>query len=77
MRAVPLPTEETPQEELYHCHVPPRPNDPPISVKVTLAPEQIVKDGLPVTDVAAIDAAFIVSEADAQFVVLQGPSALT
>ena len=49
----PFPQEEPPHEDVYHCHVPPVPKDPPVSDKVTDVPEITVDEGNAVIPVGA------------------------
>ena len=55
LNAVPFPAEVPPHETVYHCHVAPVPNVPPVSVNVIAIPGQTVRDGFPVTDETAVD----------------------
>ena len=54
---VPVPAAVPPQLPVYHAQVVP---DPPVAVKVLLAPEQIV-DGLALAEVGAAGAALTVT----------------
>ena len=65
-----------PHDTVYHCQVAPVPSAPPISVKVIAVPGQTVNEGLPVTEVGAVEFEFAVTVAVKQPVVLQVPSAL-
>jgi hypothetical protein len=71
-----VPSKVPPQLTLYHLRTPPEPNTPPTEVSVTLCPLQIVvADALIAT--GAVDGLVIVTAAEAQVVLPQGPSALT
>ena len=61
MSVVPLPAEVPPHETVYHCHVAAVPNDPPDSVSVIAVPGHTVREGFPVTKVAAEEVEFIVT----------------
>ena len=73
---MPLPTEVTPHELLYHCHDAPVPKEPPVTVRVVVPPSQIV-EGAAEADAGDVDKLFTVTVVLTQAVVLQVPSALT
>ncbi len=64
-----------PQAPLYHCHIAPAPNVPPLRFQVNLVPKQTVSG--PVIDVAISEVSLIVTVTLLQMEVLQEPSALT
>ena len=68
-----------PQEPVYHCHVAGNPRNPPICFKVTGVPEQTVSEGVPETEVGAVDGGLELNKIEAvtHEVVLHTPSALT
>jgi len=73
---VPDATALVPQPLAYHCHIPPVPKLPPLTVNVLLLPEQIVADeGL--ADAGATEAAFTFTVMLEQTVVLHEPTAFT
>lgn len=75
-RLVPVPTALVPQPLAYHCHVPPVPRLPPLTVKVLLFPEQIaLAEGL--ADAGAVDTALTLIVILEQSVVLQVPTPFT
>ena len=74
-RETPLPTGAPPHEPLYHCHEPPVPREPPVTVRVVASPVQII-EGEAEAEVGAIDKLFTVTVVVTQIVVLQVPSAL-
>ena len=73
---MPLPTGVPPHEPLYHFHDAPVPSKPPATVKVVVAPAQIVA-GAAEADAGSVDKLFTVTVVVTQAVVLQVPSALT
>ena len=60
-KVAPFPAVVPPQETVYHCQVAPVPNEPPVSVKVIAVPGQTVRDGVPVTEVGAVEVEFTVT----------------
>ena len=72
----PLPTAVPPQLPLYHCQLAAVPRLPPLTVSVTVPPEQIVVV-LEVIEVGAEELVLELMVTDTQDVVLQVPSART
>ena len=52
-----------PHDTVYHCQVAPVPKEPPVSAKVIAVPGQTVNEGLPVTEVGAVELEFTVTVA--------------
>ena len=77
VNAVPLPTDVPPHEPVYQYQSAPVPNEPPVSVSVTVVPEQIVDEGFAVIEVGEVDNVFTMIVIFTHAVVLQMPSALT
>ena len=73
---VPFPAEVPPHETVYHCHVAPVPNVPPVNDNVDEAPGQIAV-GNAFADNAAVEVVFNVTVVLTQVVLPQVPSALT
>ena len=72
----PFPAVIPPHETVYHCHVAPVPNIPPVKDNVDEAPEQIAV-GNAFADEAAVEVVFNVTVVLTQVVLPQVPSALT
>ena len=73
---VPFPADVPPQELVYHCHVAPVPNVPPVIDNVEASPEQI-SVGFAEAKAAVTDVVFSVTDVFTHVVVLQSPWALT
>ena len=76
MIEVPFPAFVPPHETVYHCHVAPVPDVPPVKDNVDDAPGQ-TEVGDAFTDDAAVDVVFNVTVVLTQVVFPQVPSALT
>ena len=73
---VPFPAVVPPHETVYHCHVAPVPNVPPVKDNVDEAPGQMAV-GDAFADEAAVEVVFNVTVVLTQVVFPQAPSALT
>ena len=73
---VPDPADGPPQLPVYHCHVAPVPNEPPLTVNVVELPGHIGFTDAEMLD-GAVEFVLTFTVSDAQVVVLQVPTAAT
>ena len=72
--AVPFPDDTPPHKPVYHCHIAPVPEIPPVSVRVIVPPVHIVDEGVAVTEAGIADKVFTIIVVLTHEVELQAPT---